>query len=186
MPEITRLAEVLPGNWRGQTDGDLRYLLLTHARHSPKCLRPRTDGYLWYLLTAPPNRQVWHKAFYGGSGRRAVAHTRPTFPKMPTAPSAFSWLEAPTRHAINPTLPKEVKAWGEGPLRPRKSPGTETHSARSVPQITRPAEVLPGNWRGQTDGDLRYLLLTHARHFQNAYGPVPMVIWLSGSEISQY
>ena len=27
--------------------------------------------------------------FYGGSGRRAVAHTRPALPKMPTAPSAF-------------------------------------------------------------------------------------------------
>ena len=46
------------------------------------------------------------------------------------------------RRAMTP--PKGVKApWGR-----RKSPGTETHSARSVPQITRPAEVLPGTWRG--------------------------------------
>ena len=29
-----------------------------------------------------------------------------------------------------------------------KSPGTEIHSTRSVPLITRPAEVLPGTWRG--------------------------------------
>ncbi len=47
---------------------------------------------------------------------------------------------------MNPTPPKGVKAWGEGP--PPEAEGTETHSARSVPQITRPAEVLPGTWRG--------------------------------------
>ena len=33
--------------------------------------------------------------FLGGTGRRAVAHTRPEFPKMPTAPSAFPLLGAP-------------------------------------------------------------------------------------------
>ena len=62
---------------------------------------------------------------------------------MPTAPSAFL-----RRRVINPTLPKEVKAWREAPWGRRKSPGTETHSARSVPQITWPAEVLPDTWRG--------------------------------------
>ena len=36
---------------------------------------------LRYLLHAPPNGQVWHKAFLGESRRRAVAHTRPAFPK---------------------------------------------------------------------------------------------------------
>ena len=49
---------------------------------------------------------------------------------------------------MNPTLPKEVKAWGKAPWGRRKSPGTETHLARSVPQITRPAEALPDTWRG--------------------------------------
>ena len=33
--------------------------------------------------------------FLGGTGRRAVAHTHPEFPKMPSAPSAFSLLGAP-------------------------------------------------------------------------------------------
>ena len=41
---------------------------------------------LRYLLTAPPNGQVWHKAFFGGSGRRAVAHTRPIFAKNVNGP----------------------------------------------------------------------------------------------------
>ena len=39
-----------------------------------------------YLLRAPPNGQVWHKAFFGGSGRRAVAHTHPAFPKNAYGP----------------------------------------------------------------------------------------------------
>ena len=53
-----------------------------------------------------------------------------------------------SHRAMNPTRPKGVKALGKAPWGRRKSPGTETHSARSVPQITRPAKVLPGSWRG--------------------------------------
>ena len=67
-----------------------------------------------YLLTAPPNGQVWHKAFFGGSGRRAVAQTRPTFPKMPRATSAFP---REGHQVINLTPLKRVKVWGDGPLR---------------------------------------------------------------------
>ena len=35
------------------------------------------------------------RLFLGGTGRRAVAHTCPEFPKMPSAPSAFPLLGAP-------------------------------------------------------------------------------------------
>ena len=56
--------------------------------------------------------------FLGGSGRRAVAHTRPAFPKMPMAPSAFPLLGAPQAPGNEPNPPRKgVKAWGEGPLR---------------------------------------------------------------------
>ena len=37
---------------------------------------------------------------------------------MPRTPSAFPFSERLRRRAINPTPPKRVKAWGEGPLRP--------------------------------------------------------------------
>ena len=47
------------------------------------------------------------RPFYGGSERRAVTHTRPAFPKMPTAMSGDD-------------PPKGVKTWGEGPLRPKE------------------------------------------------------------------
>ena len=39
-----------------------------------------------YLFHTPPNVKVWHKAFFGGSERRAVAHTRPAFPKNAYGP----------------------------------------------------------------------------------------------------
>ena len=84
------------------------------------------------------------RPFLGGSDRRAGAHTRPAYPKIPTAPSAFPLLGAP-----GDDPPESGKSLGEkAPWSRRKSPGTETHSARSVPQIIRPAEVLPGNWSG--------------------------------------
>ena len=54
--------------------------------------------------------------FYGGSERRAVAHTRPAFLKMPTA---FSLIGAPLAPGDNPTS-KRVKVWGESPLRPKE------------------------------------------------------------------
>ena len=37
---------------------------------------------------------------------------------MPRTPSAFPFLGRLRRRAINPTRPKRVKAWGDGPLRP--------------------------------------------------------------------
>ena len=86
-----------------------------------------------------PTGKCGTRPFYGGSGCRAGAHTRPAFPKMPTAPSAL--------RAMNPIPQREQKPGGKAPWSQRKSPRTETPSARSVPQITRPAQVLPGNWR---------------------------------------
>ena len=57
--------------------------------------------------------------FLGGSGQRAGAHTRPAFPKMPTAPSAFPLFRAPQTPGDEPPT-KGVKAWGKGPLRPKE------------------------------------------------------------------
>ena len=44
-----------------------------------------------------PTGMCGTRSFLGGSGRRAVAHTRPAFLKMPTAPSAFPLLGVPRR-----------------------------------------------------------------------------------------
>ena len=86
----------------------------------PKCYPARgevqTDIDMQYLLLAPPNGQVRHKSvILGGYGRRAGAHARPTFPKMPMAQSA---LGAPQAPGDDP--PKGVKECEEGPLRPKE------------------------------------------------------------------
>ena len=96
-----------------------------HGR--PKCYpapgEVQTEIDLRYLMTAPPNGHLWHKAFYlfffFWSERRAVAHTRPAFPKMPTALSAFSLIGAPQVLGDDPP-PNGVKAWGKAPLRPKE------------------------------------------------------------------
>ena len=72
--------------------------------------------------------------FYGGSGRRAVAHTRPAFPKMPSAPSAFPWLGAPQALGDEPNLSEGSKSLGgRSPEAEGNYPAAKTHSARSVP-----------------------------------------------------
>ena len=57
--------------------------------------------------------------FYGGSGCRAIAHAHPAGSKNAFGPVGIPLLGRLRRRAINPTLLKEVKAWGEGPLRPK-------------------------------------------------------------------
>ena len=72
--------------------------------------------------------------FSGWSGRRAVAHTRPALPKMPTAPSAIPWLGAPQAPGDEPNLPEGSKSLGGRPPEAEGNyPAAKTHSARSMP-----------------------------------------------------
>ena len=104
--------------------------------------------------------------FLGGTGRRAVAHTRPEFPKMPTAPSAFLLLGAPQEPGDKPNLPEGSKSLGGRPPEAvGKSPGTETHSARTASrQLGRPkCNPAPGNVQSEINlsakwSGLEYLL----------------------------
>ena len=59
------------------------------------------------------------RPFYVVSGCRTVAHTHPAVSKNALGPVGIPLLRRLRRWAINPTLPKQVKAWGEGPLRPK-------------------------------------------------------------------
>ena len=70
-------------------------------------------------MYAPPKWHVWHEAFFGGSRRKAGAHTRPAFPKMLKAPSAFPLLGAPQVPG-NKSPTEGRKKWGEGFLRPKE------------------------------------------------------------------
>ena len=126
-----------------------------------------------------PTGMCGTRTFYGVSERWAIAHTRR----------------------------RGKKLWGKAPWDWRKSPDTETHSARSVPQITWPAEALPGNWRG-SDRDWSVVFVdrptqracvaqglfyggsgrravahTRPAFAKNAYGPVgiPLIRGVSGA-----
>ena len=90
---------------------------------------------LRYWLRAPLNGQVWHKAFFGGSGCRAVAHTRPAFPKNAYGPVGIPLIRgASGAWRLNPTSPKGVKAWGEGPLRPKEIIQLPRHTRPDPPR----------------------------------------------------
>ncbi len=49
---------------------------------------------------------------------------------------------------MNPTSPKGVKAWGEGPLRPKEFPRHRDTLGQIRASTTRPAKALPSTWRG--------------------------------------
>ena len=74
------------------------------------------------------------RPFFGGSRHRAVAHTRPTFPKNAYGPVGISFIRGASGagQLTQPSL-GEWKPEGKAPWGRRKSPGTETHPARSAP-----------------------------------------------------
>ena len=73
--------------------------------------------------------------FYGGSGRRAVAHTRPTFPKNAYGPVGIPLIRGASGAGRRTQPPRrEWKPGGKAPWGRKTPPGTETHSARSAPR----------------------------------------------------
>ena len=64
--------------------------------------------------------KVWHKAFFGGSGRRAVAHTRPAFPKNAYGPVGIPLIRGASGTRRSTPSPQGCKSLGEGPLRPKE------------------------------------------------------------------
>ena len=83
-----------------------RVSLVQRTRRQARCLLQR----LRYLLYAPPNGQC---LYFGGSGRKAGAHTRPAWPKIPTAPSAFPVLAALLAPGNKPNSSEGGKSlWG--------------------------------------------------------------------------
>ena len=71
------------------------------------------------------------RSFLGGSGRRAGAQTRPAFPKMPKAPSAFPLLGVPPAPGDKPNLTSEGGKSLGGRL-------PEAEGNLQVPRHTRP------------------------------------------------
>ena len=81
---------------------------------------------------------IWHRAVFNVGLAR---------PKIPSAPSAFPLLGAPQAPGKN-LSPKGVKAWWDGPLRPKEISSTAAHLAE--PSRGRTAyQMRPNNWRGK-------------------------------------
>ena len=71
------------------------------------------------MLHASPNAHLSvAKGLLGGSGRRGVAHTRPAFLKIPTAPSAFPLLGVPQALGDEPSHSEGGKNLGGRPPEP--------------------------------------------------------------------
>ena len=98
---------------------------------------------VWVFVGRPTLRASMAQGlFLGGTGRRAVAHTRPEFPKMPTAPSAFPLLGAPPAPGDKPNLPEGSKSLGG---RPPEAVG----NTPQAPRHTRP-DPRPDSTAGQS------------------------------------
>ena len=62
---------------------------------------------------------------------------------MPRTPSAFPFSGRLRRRAINPTPPKRVKAWGEGPLRPEVMYPVVEHTRPNRATLPQPVVSAP-------------------------------------------
>ena len=71
-----------------------------------------------YLSYVPPTYEYGTRPCLRLVLSQGRSPTRQAIPKMPRTPSAFPFSGRLRRRAINPTPPKRVKAWGDGPLRP--------------------------------------------------------------------
>ena len=76
------------------------------------------DGHCCYLSYTPPAFECGTRTFLRWVLSQGRSPTRQAVPKMPRTPSAFPFSGRLRRRPINPTPPKRVKAWGDGPLRP--------------------------------------------------------------------
>ena len=73
------------------------------------------------MFHAPPNVKVWHKAFFWWVWHRAVAHTRPAFPRNAYGPVGIPLIRgASGAGRLIQLLSKGGKSLGEGPLRPKE------------------------------------------------------------------
>ena len=93
--------------------------------------------------------------FFGGSGRRAIAHTRPAFPKNAYGPVGIPLLGAPQAPGEEPNLPEGSKSLGG---RPPEAEGTPPqaprYSARSAPRRYGWPKCYPAPGEVQTESNL--------------------------------
>ena len=92
---------------------------LNHSRsRAPHHRTQKSFAGALYLSYVPPTYEYGTRPCLRWVLSQGRSPTRQAVPKMPRTPSAFPFSGRLRRRAINPTPPKRVKAWGDGPLRP--------------------------------------------------------------------
>ena len=125
----------------------------TRSRHRSK--NASTQPYELYLSYVPPTYEYGTRPFLRWVLSQGRSPTREAVPKMPRTPSAFPFSGRLRRRAINPTPPKRVKAWGDGPLRPevmypvvehtRTDCAARNHSRSRVPHHRTQSSIVQKN-----------------------------------------
>ena len=118
------------GGWPSEAGGTLKCRYLSYAPPAYEC---GTKPFLRWVLSQgrSPKRQAVPKmpqcrflsyappAYECGTRwvlSQGGSPTQKAVPKLSRTPSAFPFSGRLRRRAINPTPPKRVKAWGDGPL----------------------------------------------------------------------
>ena len=86
------------------------------------------------------------QGLFGGSGRRAGAHTRPAFSKIPTVPSASPLLGAPRASGNKPNHPVGGKSLGVAPEAGGNHQSTSHTRPDPRPPRTRLNKARPIDW----------------------------------------
>ena len=111
------------------------------------------------FILRPTSVRMWHKTVFRVILSQVRSPTRQAVPKMPQTPSAFSFSRRLRRRAINPTPPKRVKAWGDGPLRPEVMYPVVEHTRTDCAALNHSRSRAPHH-RTQSNAakNVRYLL----------------------------
>ena len=110
--------------------------------HRTQSIAKKTSLYLSY---APPAYEYGTRPFLRWVLSQGRSPTRQAIPKMPRTPSAFPFSGRLRRRAINPTPPKRVKAWGDGPPEARGDVSSGgTHPNRLCAKKNEPTSVEKG------------------------------------------
>ena len=118
-----------------------RVSLVQRTRRQARCLLQLLLG---ICCTPHWTDKYGIRPFFGGSGYRTQAHTRPAWPKIPSAPSAFPLLGAPQVLGNKPNAPEGGKSLGRG--RPPEAEGN-----LQLPRHTRPDPCRSKHGRSKCD-----------------------------------
>ena len=116
------------------------------------------------LSYAPPAYECGIRPFLRWVLSQGWSPTRQAVPKMPRTPSAFPFSGRLRRRAINPTRPKRVKAWGDGPWGQRWCIQWWNTPERTVQHAITAGRERPTAGHKETLRARRYLSLPPTRH----------------------